>query len=296
MKSGIVALIGRPNVGKSTLINALVKEKIAIVSDKPQTTRHIIHGIIQGSDYQIVLVDTPGIHKPRTTLGTRLNSATNAALDDIDVVCVLLPANDNIGVGDKMILDQISKLSCRKIAVVSKSDSVKKPQLLQKLQDTMSTAQEFSFEWDEIIPVSARKSENILELEQIFVSYLPESQVLYPEDAITNQDQQHRIAELIREAVIRQVFDEVPHSILIDIDEIIHEESGLVKIFASIYVERESQKGIIVGKGGSQLKEIGTRARKEIQQLLKAKVYLDLRVKVESNWQSNTQTLDKFGF
>lgn len=296
MKSGIVTLIGRPNVGKSTLINALVKEKVAIVSDKPQTTRHIIHGIIQSADYQIVLVDTPGIHKPRTTLGTRLNSATNAALDDIDVVCVLLPANEQIGVGDKMILNQISTMNCRKVAIVSKSDCVKKPLLLQKLQETSNASKEFTFQWDDIIPVSARKSENLQELESLLASYLPESVVLYPDDAVTNQDQQQRISELIRESVIRQVFDEVPHSILIDIDEIIREDSGLVKIFASVYVERESQKGIIVGKGGSQLKEIGTRARKEIERLIKAKVYLDLRVKVEPNWQSNTRTLDKFGF
>lgn len=296
MKSGIVALVGRPNVGKSTLINALVKEKIAIVSDKPQTTRHIIHGVIQGNGYQLVIVDTPGIHKPRTTLGSRLNAAAQSALDEIDVVCVLLPANETIGVGDRRILEQISKLRCSKIAIVSKSDCVKKPVILQKLQEVADVSRSLEFEWDDIIPVSARKLENIRELEDLLASYVPESLPLYPEDAITNQDQQHRISELIREAVIRQVFDEVPHSILTEIDEIVREDSGLVKIFASIYVERESQKGIIVGRGGSQLKEIGTRARKEIEKLVQAKVFLDLRVRVESNWQSNAQTLDRYGF
>lgn len=296
MKSGFIALVGRPNVGKSTLINALVKEKIAIVSDKPQTTRHIIHGVIQGNGYQLVIVDTPGIHKPRTTLGSRLNAAAQSALDEIDVVCVLLPANETIGVGDRRILEQISKLRCRKIAIVSKSDCVKKPAILQKLQEVADLSRSLEFEWDDIIPVSARKLENTRELEDLLASYVPESLPLYPEDAITNQDQQHRISELIREAVIRQVFDEVPHSILTEIDEIVREDSGLVKIFASIYVERESQKGIIVGRGGSQLKEIGTRARKEIEKLVQAKVFLDLRVRVESNWQSNAQTLDRHGF
>ncbi len=296
MKAGIVALIGRPNVGKSTLINALVKEKIAIVSDKPQTTRHIIHGIIHGDGFQLVLVDTPGIHKPRTTLGSRLNAATNAALDDIDIVCLLLPANEQIGVGDKMILEQVSRMNCKKIAIVSKSDCVKKPVLLEKLQEVSEIAAGWNFEWDEIIPLSARKNENTNELVALLARSMPEALALYPEDAITNKDQQHRIAELIREAVIRQVFDELPHSTLIDIDEIIREGSGLVKIFASIYVERESQKGIIVGKGGLQLKEIGTRARKEIERLLSAKVFLDLRVRVESNWQSNENTLDRYGF
>lgn len=296
MKSGIVALVGRPNVGKSTLINALVREKIAIVSDKPQTTRHIIHGVIQGDGYQLVIVDTPGIHKPRTTLGTRLNAAAQSAMDDIDVVCVLLPANENIGVGDTRILEQVSKLRCKKIAIVSKSDCVKKPVILQKLQAVAEVSRTLEFSWDDIIPVSARKLENTSELEELLASYVPESLPLYPEDAITNQDQQHRISELIREAVIRQVFDEVPHSILTEIDETVREDSGLVKIFASIYVERESQKGIIVGKGGSQLKEIGTRARKEIEKLVQAKVFLDLRVRVEANWQSNTHTLDRYGF
>lgn len=296
MKSGMITFIGRPNVGKSTLINALVKEKIAIVSDKPQTTRHIIHGIIHADDYQLVLVDTPGLHKPRTTLGSRLNAATQSALDEIDVVCLLLPANEQIGVGDKMILEQVSKLRCKKIAVVSKSDCVKSPILLQKLQEVATVSSDLNFEWDDIIPVSARKDENVEQLQSLLASYIEESPLLYPEDAITNQDQQHRISELIREAVIGQVFDELPHSTLVDIDEIIREDSGMVKIFASIYVERESQKGIIVGKGGSQLKEIGSRARKEIERLLKAKVFLDLRVRVESNWQSNSQTLDRYGF
>lgn len=296
MKSGMITFIGRPNVGKSTLINALVKEKIAIVSDKPQTTRHIIHGVIHADDYQLVLVDTPGLHKPRTTLGSRLNAATQSALDEIDVVCLLLPANEQIGVGDKMILEQVSKLRCKKIAVVSKSDCVKSPILLQKLQEVATVSSDLNFEWDDIIPVSARKDENIEQLQSLLASYIEESPLLYPEDAITNQDQQHRISELIREAVIGQVFDELPHSTLVDIDEIIREDSGMVKIFASIYVERESQKGIIVGKGGSQLKEIGSRARKEIERLLKAKVFLDLRVRVESNWQSNSQTLDRYGF
>ncbi|MEN9922743.1 MAG: hypothetical protein RIS09_257 [Actinomycetota bacterium] len=296
MKSGIIALIGRPNVGKSTLINAIVKEKIAIVSDKPQTTRHIIHGVIQGDDYQLVIVDTPGIHKPRTALGTRLNSSTSAALDDIDVVCILLPANERIGVGDRMILDQVSALKCHKIAIVSKSDLVKQPLLLEKLQEIQTIASEFNLTWDEIIPVSARKSGNIEKLESVLATYVPEALPLYPEGSLTNQGEQHRIAELIREAVIREVYEEIPHSTLTDIDEIIREDSGLVKIFASIYVERESQKGIIVGKGGAQLKEIGTRARKEIEKLLGTKIYLDLRVRVEPNWQSDSQALDKYGF
>ena len=294
MKSGFVAIVGRPNTGKSTLINSLVGQKVAITSHHPNTTRHAIRGIVNGPDYQAVLVDTPGLHKPRTLLGTRLNAVVNESLSDVDLVIVTLPANEELGTGDQFILDLLKDSKAKKFAVLTKIDTLgnAKDQLPARLMEISALAN-----WDEIIPVSAVKELQIETLKALFAKYLPEGPSYYPIEQRSDQSNEKLICELIRESAIQVVRQELPHSIAVTIDEIAKREGReLTDIHATIHVERDSQRGILLGHKGQVLKEIGTKARQEIEKLLGAKCFLSLHIKVTKEWQRDAKALERLGF
>jgi GTP-binding protein Era len=288
-RSGFVAFVGRPNVGKSTLTNAIVGSKVAITSSKPQTTRRAIRGIRTEQTGQLIVVDTPGFHKPKTLLGKRLNIVVEETLTEVDVVCFCTPANEAIGPGDQMIVDEISKFKkTKKIAVVTKQELASKDQVAHHLLEVSKLTQ-----WDEIIPVSAVAGIQVERLVELLISHLPEGPALYPADAVDEQSLEEITCELIREAALEKLREELPHSLAVTIDEI--SDDGK-KIFASLWVERDSQKGILIGKGGQQLKAIGSEARSEIEQRLGKKIFLSLQVKVASNWQQDPKKLGKLGF
>ncbi len=288
-RSGFVAFVGRPNVGKSTLTNAIVGSKVAITSSKPQTTRRAIRGIRTEQSGQLIVVDTPGFHKPKTLLGKRLNSVVEETLTEVDVICFCTPANEALGPGDQMIVDEISKFKrTKKIAIVTKQELASKEQVARHLLQVSQLT-----EWDEIIPVSAVTGEQIERLIELLISHLPEGPALYPADAIDEQSVEDITCELIREAALEKLREELPHSLAVTVDEI--SEDGK-KIFASLWVERDSQKGILIGKAGQQLKAIGSEARKEIEERLGEKIFLSLQVKVASNWQQDPKKLGKLGF
>jgi len=288
-RSGFVAFVGRPNVGKSTLTNAIVGSKVAITSSKPQTTRRAIRGIRTEQSGQVIVVDTPGFHKPKTLLGKRLNSVVEETLTEVDVICFCTPANEAIGPGDQMIVDEISKFKrTKKIAIVTKQELASKEQVARHLLQVSQLT-----EWDEIIPVSAVTGEQIERLIELLISHLPEGPALYPADAVDEQSVEDITCELIREAALEKLREELPHSLAVTVDEI--SEDGK-KIFASLWVERDSQKGILIGKGGQQLKAIGSDARREIEERLGEKIFLSLQVKVASNWQQDPKKLGKLGF
>lgn len=288
-RSGFVAFVGRPNVGKSTLTNAIVGSKVAITSSKPQTTRRAIRGIRTEQTGQLIVVDTPGFHKPKTLLGKRLNSVVEETLTEVDVICFCTPANEAIGPGDQMIVEEISKFKkTKKIAVVTKQELASKDQVAHHLLEVSKLTQ-----WDEIIPVSAVAGIQIERLVELLISHLPEGPALYPADAVDEQSLEEITCELIREAALEKLREELPHSLAVTIDEI--SDDGK-KIFASLWVERDSQKGILIGKGGQQLKAIGSEARSEIEQRLGEKIFLSLQVKVASNWQQDPKKLGKLGF
>jgi GTP-binding protein Era len=288
-RSGFVAFVGRPNVGKSTLTNAIVGSKVAITSSKPQTTRRAIRGIRTEQSGQLIVVDTPGFHKPKTLLGKRLNSVVEETLTEVDVICFCTPANEAPGPGDQMIVDEISKFKrTKKIAIVTKQELASKEQVARHLLQVSQLT-----EWDEIIPVSAVTGEQIERLIELLISHLPEGPALYPADAVDEQSVEDITCELIREAALEKLREELPHSLAVTVDEI--SEDGK-KIFASLWVERDSQKGILIGKGGQQLKAIGSDARKEIEERLGEKIFLSLQVKVASNWQQDPKKLGKLGF
>lgn len=292
MKSGFVAIIGRPNTGKSTLINALVGQKIAITSHHPNTTRHAIRGIVNGADFQAVLVDTPGLHKPKTLLGQRLNEVVSESLNDIDLVLVTLPANELVGSGDQFILEMLKGSSTKKFAVVTKIDTVAKDRLPEKLLEIQTLAN-----WDEIIPISAMKELQIDVIKELFNEYLPEGPLYYPVDQISDQGIEKLICEMIREAAIQGVRQELPHSITVTIDEFSKREGKeLMDVHATIHVERDSQRGILLGHKGQVLKEIGSKARVEIEKLLNCKCFLNLHIKVSKEWQRDPKALEKLGF
>lgn len=302
MRSGFACIVGRPNVGKSTLTNALVGQKIAITSGRPQTTRHTIRGIINRPDGQIVLIDTPGVHRPRTLLGERLNALVADTWAEVDLVVMCIPANEPIGPGDRFIVEQIASLpKVKKIAVVTKVDTVEKQAVGEQLLAVSKLAGEFDFEWTEIVPVSALGDIQINLLSDLLLSHLPEGQPLYPDGELTDEPEQIMIAELIREATLDGVRDELPHSIAVVVDEMAmradrSKEKPLMDIFAVVYVERESQKHIVIGKNGSRLKEVGTSAREAISKMLGVPVFLDLRVKVAKDWQRDPKQLNRLGF
>lgn len=286
--SGFVAIVGRPNTGKSTLINKLVGKKIAITSHHPNTTRTAIRGIISQPNFQAVIVDTPGVHKPRTLLGKRLNEVVTENISDVDLVLVTLPANEAIGVGDQRILAELKKL--RKIAVVTKTDTLPKNKLPEKLIEISQLT-----DWDEIIPVSAITDSQVDELRDLIADKLPVGPKFYPDEQISDQSEEQLICERIREAALKDVRQELPHSIAVTIDEMAVKK-GITNIHATIHVERDSQRGILLGNGGENLKTIGTRARIDIENLLGQKVFLGLHIKVSKEWQTDAKLLDRLGF
>jgi len=290
-RSGFVSFVGRPNAGKSTLTNALVGSKIVITSDKPQTTRHAVRGVLTRDDAQLVLVDTPGLHRPRTLLGERLNDVVRATLADVDVIGFCVPADQKIGPGDRFIAAELAEVRAPVVAIVTKTDAASKPRVAEQLI-AVSKLGEFA----DIVPVSAVSGEQVDVLAGVLVGHLPEGPQLYPDDVLTDNDVETRIAELVREAALADVRDELPHSIAVTIDEVTRRESGLREVFATIHLERDSQKGIIIGPGGARLKKIGTTARPAIEALLGEKVHLALHVAVERDWQRDPKKLDRLGF
>jgi len=292
-RSGFVSFVGRPNVGKSTLTNALVGEKIAITSAKPQTTRRAIRGIVHRENGQLILVDTPGLHRPRTLLGERLNDLVEDTLSDVDVIGFCVPANEKIGPGDQYINAQLDQFKrAKKIAIVTKTELVDKETLATRLL-AVSALRDF----DAIIPVSALGESQLDVLTDVLIGLMPESPALYPEDAVTDESVEMRICELIREAALEGVRDELPHSLAVTIDEILPREGkNLIDVHANVFVERDSQKSIIIGKGGSRLRDIGSKSRPEIERLLGSKVFLSIRVKVAPDWQRDPKQLGKLGF
>ncbi|MCS5720314.1 GTPase Era [Herbiconiux sp. CPCC 205763] len=292
-RAGFVTFVGRPNVGKSTLTNALVGEKVAITSSKPQTTRQAIRGIVHDPAGQLIVVDTPGMHRPRTLLGERLNSLVQSTLGDVDVIGFCLPADEKLGPGDRYINEQLDAYpGAKKIAIVTKIDSASKQQVGEQLLAVSELR-----EWETVIPVSATSRIQLDVLTSELIRLLPRSEKLYPEDQITDEGLESRIAELIREAALEGVRDELPHSIAVTIDDMRErDDRDLVEIYANLFVERDSQKGIIIGPKGSRLGDVGSRARAEIEPLLGRQVYLNIRVKVAKDWQRDPKLLGRLGF
>jgi GTP-binding protein Era len=293
-RAGFVSFVGRPNVGKSTLTNALVGEKVAITSSKPQTTRRAIRGIVHQSNGQLVVVDTPGMHRPRTLLGERLNSIVQDTLGDVDVVGLCLPANEKLGPGDRFISEQLDSFPrAKKVAIVTKIDAASRPAVAEQLLAVSALRDD----WEAIIPVSSTSNIQLDTLVSQLISFMPVSEALYPSDAVTDEGLEARISELIREAALEGVQDELPHSIAITIDDIIErDDKELVEIYANLFVERDSQKGIIIGHKGERLQEVGARARHEIEKLVGKQVFLSMRVKVAKEWQRDARQLGRLGF
>lgn len=293
-RSGFVTFVGRPNVGKSTLTNALVGEKIAITSDKPQTTRRAIRGIVNRPDGQLVIVDTPGIHRPRTLLGERLNDLVEQVLGDVDVIGFCVPASEKVGPGDRRIAASLDGYPrAKKIAIVTKTDAAGRDQVTERLMEVDSLRED----WAAVIPLSALTNEQLDVLADEVIALMPTGPALYPEDITTDESTEDRVAEIIREASLEGVRDELPHSIAVVIDDIApREDSDLTDVYASIVVERDSQKAIIIGRKGSRLKEVGATARAGIEELLGTRVFLKLHVKVAKEWQRDPKQLGRLGF
>ena len=295
-RSGFACFVGRPNAGKSTLTNALTGTKVAITSSRPQTTRHAVRGIVHRPDAQLVLVDTPGLHKPRTLLGQRLNDIVRETYAGVDVVCFCVTADDKIGPGDRFIAAELKELRTPVIAVVTKTDKVSKQQVGEQLLAVSQLG-----DWAEIVPTSAVSDFQVGLLADLLVARLPEGPVLYPEGELTDEPEQVLIGELIREAALEGVRDELPHSIAVTVEEM-HlredrpEDKPLLDVYATLHVERDSQKAIILGTGGARLKGVGTTARHQIEALLGMRVYLDLHVSVAKDWQRDPKQLKKLGF
>ncbi|MCL2471287.1 MAG: GTPase Era [Propionibacteriaceae bacterium] len=302
-RSGFVCFVGRPNAGKSTLTNALVGSKVAIVSDKPQTTRHVIRGIVTRDDGQLVIMDTPGVHRPRTVLGERLNQVVYDTWGEVDVVGVCLPCPEKIGPGDRYLIGQIAKLAHRPtlVALATKLDVAPPPRVGQHLVDIQNLESELELAWAEIVPVSAVSGENLDLVRDLLMAQLPEGPAYYPDGEVTDEPTQTLVAELIREVALAEAYEELPHSIAVTVEEMglrpgRDEDKPLLDIYASLVVERESQKPIILGRQGSRLKAIGTEARRRIARLLGTPVYLDMRVKVLKEWQRDPKALNRLGF
>ncbi|MGK2902813.1 MAG: GTPase Era [Mycobacterium sp.] len=295
-RSGFVCFVGRPNTGKSTLTNALVGEKVAITSNRPQTTRHTIRGIVHREDFQIILVDTPGLHRPRTLLGERLNELVKGTYSDVDVIGLCIPADEAIGPGDRWIYEQIRAVAPRTtlVVVVTKIDKVPKDKVAAQLM----SVSELVGDTAEIVPVSATKGEQLDVLVDVLVAKLPPGPAFYPDGELTDEPEQVLMAEFIREAALEGVRDELPHSLAVVIDEVTPREGrdDLIDVHAILYVERDSQKGIVIGKGGARLREVGTNARVQIEKLLGTRVFLQLQVKIAKNWQRDPKQLRRLGF
>ena len=295
-RSGFVCFVGRPNTGKSTLMNALVGTKVAITSTRPQTTRHTIRGIVHREDFQIVLVDTPGLHRPRTLLGQRLNDLVRDTYSEVDVIGLCIPADEPIGPGDRWIHEQIRTVAPNTtlMAIVTKIDKVSKERVAAQLV----AVSELVGPETEIVPVSATTGEQVDVLIDVLAKQLPPGPAFYPEGELTDEPEEVLMAELIREAALEGVRDELPHSLAVVIEEVSPREGrdDLIDVHANLFVERPSQKGIVIGKGGARLREVGTAARTQIEKLLGTKVYLDLRVKIAKNWQRDPKQLGRLGF
>lgn len=300
-RSGFAILVGRPNVGKSTLTNALVGQPVAITSSRPQTTRHTIRGVLNVGDDQVVLVDTPGIHRPRTLLGRRLNDLVLSTLTEVDVVVLCLPADQRIGPGDKFIAERLQGLSRQRLVVaVTKSDTVGRDVLATKLLEASEFVGSLGLDASDFVPVSGTDGANVAELAGVLAGLMPEGPRLFG-DELTDQPERVVVAELIRESALERLRDELPHSVAVDVDEMglragRSDDDPLMDIYAVIYVERSSQKPIVLGRRGEQLKAIGAQARHKIEALLGTRVYLDLHVKVAKDWQNNPQQLRRLGF
>jgi GTPase len=291
-RSGFVALVGRPNAGKTTLTNALVGEKVGIVSNRPQTTRHAIRGVVHRPEGQIVLVDTPGLHKPKSLLGKRLNDVVRDTLSDVDVVVFCVPADQPVGTGDKFIARQLREIRAPIVLVVTKTDATGKKQVAEQL-----IAASQLVEAAEIVPISAVKGDQVELLEKLLIGLLPEGPPLYPEEQTTDEDVERQLAELVREAALEKVFQEVPHSLAVTIEEINRRpDRDLVEIHALLHVERNSQKPMLLGKGGSIIKAIGSEARVGMETLLGSRVHLDLHVTVLGEWQDDPKKLNRLGY
>lgn len=295
-RSGFVCFVGRPNTGKSTLTNALVGTKVAITSNRPQTTRHTIRGIVHRDEFQIILVDTPGLHRPRTLLGERLNALVKNTYSEVDVIGLCIPADEKIGPGDRWIVEQIRAVAPRTtlIGIVTKIDKVSKDQIAGQLM----AVSELLGPDSEVVPVSATAGEQLDVLIDLLAAQLPPGPAFYPDGELTDEPEETLIAELIREAALEGVRDELPHSLAVVIEEIEArpDRDDLIDVHAILYVERDSQKGIVIGKGGERLREVGTAARIQIEKILGTKVYLDLRVKIAKNWQRDPKQLGRLGF
>jgi GTP-binding protein Era len=293
-RSGFVTFVGRPNVGKSTLTNALVGEKVAITSDKPQTTRRAIRGILNRPGGQLVIVDTPGIHKPRTLLGQRLNDLVEQVLGDVDVIGLLVPAVDKVGPGDRRIAASLDGYPrAKKVAIVTKTDLAGRDEIMERLMEVDSLRED----WAAVIPLSAVTAEQLDVLSDELLALMPEGPALYPDDVVTDESTEDRIAEIIREAALEGVRDELPHSIAVTVEDVAPRDgSDLTDVYANIVVERDSQKAIIIGRKGSRLADVGARARAQIEPLLGTRVFLSLRVRVAKEWQRDPKQLGRLGF
>ena len=293
-RSGFASFVGRPNAGKSTLTNALVGRKIVITSDKPQTTRTVVRGIVHREDAQLILVDTPGLHKPRTLLGERLDSLVRSTLTEVDVIGFCIPATDPVGPGDRFFareLDNVKKTPV--VVIVTKCDQVPPERVAEQLVAVSALG-----DWADVVPVSAVTGFQLDVLADVLVSHLPEGIALYPDGELTDEPEQVMVAELIREAALDGVRDELPHSIAVVVEEMGPHpgREDLTDVHAELYVERPSQKAIVIGTGGARLKDVGSRARRQIEALLGTKVYLDLHVKIAKDWQRNPKQLRRLGF
>ena len=293
-RSGFACVVGRPNAGKSTLLNALVGRKVAITSDRPQTTRHAVRGIVHRPDAQLVVVDTPGLHKPRTLLGQRLNDLVRSTLAEVDVVVFCVPANEKVGPGDRFLATELAKLKRTPVfAVVTKTDLADRATIARQLLAVSTLG-----EWAQIVPVSAVADDQVDLLADLLVEQVPEGPALYPEGELTDEPEQVMIAELIREAALEGVREELPHSLAVVVEEMTPREGrdDLLDVHAILYVERPSQKAIVIGAGGSRLRDVGTRARQHAEALLGTRIFLDLRVKVATDWQRDPAQLRRLGF
>ncbi len=290
-KSGFVSIVGRPNVGKSTFLNRIVGQKIAIMSDKPQTTRNKIQGVVTTDDSQIVFIDTPGIHKPKHALGDFMNKMAKQTIPDVDVVLFMINANEKIGPGDRFVIDLLSRTKSPVFLVINKIDLVHPDELLPIIETYQA-----EFDFAEIVPISALQGNNVDRLFDVLKTYIPEGPQYYPDDQVTDHPERFIMAELIREKVLHFTHEEVPHSVAVTIEKIERDDNGKVHVMANIIVERSSQKGILIGKQGAMMKQIGTGARREIERLLGSKVYLELWVKVQKDWRNKQIHLREFGF
>lgn len=291
-RSGFVAIVGRPNVGKSTLVNTMVGEKVAIISPRPQTTRNTIRGIVTLEDraVQLVLVDTPGVHRPRTTLGERLNTLVYASLDEADVVVFVVDGRRAVGPGDRMIAERVSEIETPVIVVVNKVDVASKDDVLVQLGALAP------YDFAAYVPISARTGDGLDVLLDEIVDSMPPGPYFFPSDATSDQPEPLLTAEIIREKYLARLREELPHSLAVVVDSMETQDNGVLRIDAVVYVERESQKGMVIGKGGSLIRDVGTEARVDLERIFATKVYLDLRVRVEKDWQGSEEMLDRLGF